>query len=78
MDKTESATRLVGEVCEHLERARRRSAFDRLYVVSPPAFLGLMRKCQSTALSGLIASENAKEVTTQWPDQIRARLPQQL
>jgi protein required for attachment to host cells len=76
--KTESANRFAAEVCEHLEQGRRRSAFNRLYVIGAPAFLGLMRKHQSTPLRGLIAAEIAKDVTTQPLDKIRARLPRRL
>jgi protein required for attachment to host cells len=76
--KAETANRFAGEVCDRLEKGRQQSAFSRLYIIGAPAFLGLMRKHQSTALRELINAEIAKDITTQPLDQIRARLPRKL
>lgn len=73
--KTESTQRFAGEVCAVLEDGRRRHAFDRLYVLSPPTFLGMLRRHQSNGLRGLVTREIAKDVSTQTPEQIRAQLP---
>lgn len=74
--KSESTQRFAGEVCAVLEDGRRRNAFDRLYVLSAPTFLGMLRQHQSNGLRSLVAREIAKDVTTQTPEQIRAQLPE--
>ena len=76
--RDETADRFAGIVCEHLERGRQRGAFDRLYVVGAPTFLGLLRKHQSTGVRGLITDEIAKDLTTQTAKHIRDRLPEKL
>ena len=76
--KDELASRFAGEVCEHLEQGRRRGAFDKLYVVGAPTFLGLIRKHQSAKLRGLVGDEISKDLTTQAPERIRAQLPEYL
>lgn len=76
--KNEQINRFAGEVCARLETGRQKHAFDRLYVVGAPAFLGLLRKHQSSGLRRLIRHEIDKDVTTQTPEQIRAQLPEYL
>jgi protein required for attachment to host cells len=76
--KQENANRFAGEVCAHLESGRQRHAFDKLYVLGAPAFLGMLRKHQSNALRNLISDEIAKDLTTQTPERIRAQLPEYL
>jgi protein required for attachment to host cells len=76
--KDESANRFAAEVCRHIEKGRNSQAFDRLYVMAAPSFLGMLRKHQSDALRGLIKDEVATDVTTQSADQIRGRLPDYL
>jgi protein required for attachment to host cells len=76
--KDETANRFAGMICEHLERGRQQGAFERLYVVGAPAFLGLLRKHQSNELRGLVTDEIAKDLTTQTAKAIRDRLPANL
>lgn len=76
--KDEQINRFAGEVCARLETGRQQNAFERLYVLGAPAFLGLMRKHQSNGLRRLIQHEINKDVTTQTPEQIRAQLPEYL
>ena len=76
--KDETANRFAVEVCKRLEKGRTGRAFDKLYVLGAPTFLGLMRKHQSDALRGLIRNEIAKDLTTQPPERIRAQLPEYL
>lgn len=76
--KEETANRFAGEVCAHLEDGRHRNTFDKLYVMGAPAFLGMLRKHQSTGLRNLISDEIAKDLTTQTPERIRAQLPEYL
>jgi protein required for attachment to host cells len=76
--KEETANRFASEVCAHLEDGRQRKAFGKLYVMGAPAFLGMLRKHQSTGLRNLISDEIAKDLTTQTPERIRAQLPEYL
>lgn len=76
--KDGSANRFAAEVCRHIEKGRNSQAFDRLYVMAAPSFLGMLRKHQSDALRGLIRDEVATDVTTQSADRIRGRLPDYL
>jgi protein required for attachment to host cells len=76
--KDEIVYRFAGEVCARLESGRKQRAFDRLYVLGAPAFLGMLRKHQSPGLRELIRDEIAKDVAAQSPEQIRAQLPRYL
>lgn len=76
--KQEGADRFALMVCNELESARNTDAFRKLYIVAAPAFLGLLRKHQSSALKQLIASEVDKNLTTRDPPAIRTHLPEYL
>lgn len=76
--KASTADRFAAEVCKHLEKGRNNHAFNKLYVMASPTFLGLMRKHQSDALRQLVADEKATDVTIQPPDKIRSHLPEYL
>lgn len=76
--KQEEANRFAAEVCQHLEKGRNGKAFDKLYVLAAPAFLGLLRKHVSSPLKNLISDEIAKDLTTQPPERIRSQLPEYL
>ncbi len=73
--KEEAVNRFAAEVCRHLEKGRNAHAFDRLYVMASPGFLGVLRKHQSDALRGLIYDEIAKDLATQDVGRIREQLP---
>jgi protein required for attachment to host cells len=76
--KDETANRFAAEVCAHLERGRQKGAFERLYIVGAPAFLGVMRRHQSAELRRQVTDEIAKDLTREAPDRIRERLPDNL
>lgn len=76
--KQEEANRFAAEVCQHLEKGRNGKAFDKLYILAAPAFLGLLRKHVSAPLKALVAGEIDKDLTTQTADRIRAQLPEYL
>ena len=73
--KEESADRFAVQVCDELEAARSRGAFQKLYVVAAPAFLGLLRKHQSPPLRHLVAGEVDKNLATRDSGAIRKHLP---
>ncbi len=63
------------EICERLEQGRVESAFNKLYLIAPPAFLGQLRDCMGNATRKLIAEEIDKNVVLAKPDEIRKHLP---
>jgi protein required for attachment to host cells len=73
--KRDLAAKFASKVCETLEQARVSGRFEKLYVVAPPTFLGLLRKCQHNGLRSLVAAEIDKNLSTRDPDTIRAQLP---
>ena len=73
--KTDGAEKFASEVCSELDAARAAGSFDKLYVVSAPGFLGLLRKHQSSALRQTIAGEVDKNLSIQDPATIRRHLP---
>jgi protein required for attachment to host cells len=73
--KQDGAERFALEVCAELESARTSGAFNKLYVVAAPAFLGLLRKHQSSALKQLVAGEVDKNLSTKDGTTIRKHLP---
>jgi protein required for attachment to host cells len=76
--KHDGAERFALDVCNALESARASGAFSKLYVVAAPAFLGLLRKHQSSALRQLVAGEVDKNLSTKDGTTIRKLLPDYL
>lgn len=76
--KQEGVDKFASEVCTELDAARAGGDFKKLYVVAAPAFLGLLRKHQTSALKQLVAGEVDKNLATQDPTTIRKHLPQYL
>lgn len=73
--KQENADRFANLICDALEAARGAGEFARLYIIAAPAFLGILRKHQSSSLRQLIAGEVDKNLTAQSPEAIRKHLP---
>jgi len=76
--KQEGADRFALMVCNELESARNSGSFRKLYVVAAPAFLGMLRKHQSSALKQLVVGEVDKNLSTKDPATIRKHLPDYL
>jgi len=66
------------EVAHALDAALTQHHPDRIYVVAPPQFLGMLRKHQSTAVKNKLAQELSKDFSHMQPDEIRAHLPELL
>jgi protein required for attachment to host cells len=73
--KGDAADRFAQKVCSELDAARQQGAFDKLYIVSAPAFLGLLRKHQTAPLRALVAGELDKNLAGHSADVIRQSLP---
>lgn len=76
--KEEEALRFAAMVCERLEEGRCKGLFEKLYVISAPSFLGLLRKQQNSALRKTVAAEIPKNLSTHTPIEIRKSLPKYL
>ena len=66
------------DVGHALDSALTRHQPDRIYVVAPPQFLGMLRKHLSTAVKNKIAQELSKDFSHMQADEIRAHLPELL
>jgi protein required for attachment to host cells len=51
------ARRFAAQITEHLDRERLNRRFDRLVVVAPPMFLGVLREASSAPLRAMTAIE---------------------
>jgi protein required for attachment to host cells len=74
--KEEEAIRFAKEVAETLHADA--AEYDRLYVVAPPHFLGLLRDATDKAVHAKLAGEFHKELTHFPAEQIREHLPAKL
>ncbi|TQV64271.1 MAG: host attachment protein [Halothiobacillaceae bacterium] len=74
--KEEEAIRFAKEIAEHLKHEI--ASYDRLYVVTPPHFLGLLRADLDKAVHDKVVGELRKELTHFPAEQIRDHLPAQL
>lgn len=64
----------VRGVCEHVDKARARGAFEHLSVIATPELLGMLRKCWSPATGKHIIEEVAKDLSDAPESQIRGSL----
>jgi protein required for attachment to host cells len=76
--KEQSAIRFATEVCHRLEQGRKKSQFDKLYIVAAPSFLGLIRKHQTPALKKIVAGEISKNMAMKDAEEIKKSLPEYL
>ncbi len=65
------AHRITHEVAE----AQRADRFDRLVLMAPPGFLGLLRRTLPAALRQIIAAEIAKNLVHEPPSTVRSYVP---
>ena len=70
--------RFAHEVVDKLERGRVGHEFDRLVVVAGPTFLGHLRAAMHAPLSAAVTLEIDKDYTALRPEELRARLPEEL
>jgi len=72
--KQEEAREFARRLCDRLERAADRGGFQRLVLVAPPAFLGVVRRRLGPNTRRLLATTLAKELSQQPVHVIRAAL----
>jgi len=63
---------------KRLDKARVQREFERLVLVSPPDFLGLMRKAMGAELQRLVVLELDRNFVKLSPKELRERLPERL
>jgi protein required for attachment to host cells len=76
--KRHEAITFSKQVADHLEAARSDGRFQKLLIVAPPAFLGLLREHLSPGLGALVTQEINKNWVQLPTDQLRAQLPVRL
>lgn len=74
--KHHEATVFARTISEHLERARGRNDFDKLILVAPPAFLGLLRKSMHHCCADRVVATVNKNLVQHDPGDIRDHLPE--
>jgi protein required for attachment to host cells len=62
-------------VAEQLTEASRKGEFDRLVLMAPPAFLGLLRKAIPGSMRDQVAAEVRKDLMHQSPAVVLAHVP---
>ncbi len=65
-------------LAKRLQRARGQGELERLAIVAPPDFLGLMREALGTQLQRLVVLEVDRNLVKLAPKEIRERLPERL
>ncbi len=76
--KEEAARRFARELGEQLAEAAREGAFDKLYLIAAPSFLGMLREHAREGLNGREIVEVDKDYTTLEGQELRQRLPEYL
>lgn len=76
--KKQEQIRFARMIADRLEQGRVKNAFGRLVLVVAPMFLGLLRANFSAPLNALVSLEIDKDYTALRPEELRARLPEQL
>lgn len=69
------ARRFARRIAHALDEARQRNRYDRLVVMAPPAFLGLLREEMPAALQAVVTAEVDKDLVHEPPEALSAYLP---
>jgi len=73
--KQQEAIRFAKQVGERLSSSHNRGAFEKLYIVAAPSFLGLLRDTLHAPIQATIAGEVSKNLSNHSVDEIRGHLP---
>ena len=69
------ARRFARRIAAALDEARREHRYDRLVIMAPPAFLGLLREEMPAAVHAIVTAEVGKDLVHEPPDSLRGHLP---
>lgn len=70
------ARRFAAELADYLERSRQEGRFDRLTVIAPPKFLGVLRVAWTPSLRSMIQAEFDQDLTPLPEAELQLRLDQ--
>ena len=73
--KPESVRQFARDIAERLRQERTRGAFEKLYVMADPSFLGELRKTVDSATKTLVAGTVDKNLTRGSVAEVRRALP---
>lgn len=76
--KKEEAIRFAKQITDYVEAARTRNEIERLVLVAPPQFLGLLRDYLSAQSTKLVSQEIQKDLVKHDTMDIRRHLPERL
>ena len=69
------ARRFARRITEALDEARRQNRYERLVVMAPPAFLGLLREEMPAAVRALLTAEVGKDLVHEPPEALSGYVP---
>lgn len=69
------ATRFARRIAEALDEERRHHRYERLVIMAPPAFLGLLRREMPTAVHAVLSAEIGKDLVHEPPEALSGYLP---
>lgn len=69
------ARRFARRIAEELDEGRRQQQYDRLVIMAPPAFLGLLRREMPAALHAMVTAEIGKDLVHEPPEMLGTYLP---
>ena len=76
--KKNEAMVFAKEISKHLEKSHLSHAYNRLILIAPPAFLGLLRENMTPGATRTVILELDKNLSQQSPEEIRQHLPEKL
>jgi protein required for attachment to host cells len=76
--KETAAREFARRIAERVEKGRQQNAFERLYIIAAPDFLGHLRDQLPDTCKNLVQDSIDKNVVKQDPASIRAQLPERL
>ncbi len=76
--RQQAAIEFASFLAKRLEKARVQRDFEHMILVSPPDFLGLMRKALGADLQRLVVLELDRNLVKLSPKELRERLPEKL
>lgn len=73
--KSQESHVFAKKIIDYLEGERGKNSFTKIYIASPPNFLGILRQTMKDPLVHLVADEVNKDIIHFTPDEIRKHFP---
>lgn len=73
--KEKGAENFAKSICEYLETAHEGKQFERLVLMAPPDFMGILRKHLAEGVKKSVTHELTKNLVRLGPDEIHEHLP---